>query len=225
VTLRIGGIDHSLHTSLIGSVSAVPIAAAIAATITAGIDVRHAIQAVASLTPSARRLEPVRLASGARALLDDTKGTPATALAAFDAVAELPGGRHVAVLGNIPRTTPEPVAPVYLALGRRAGEVFDRILFIHLADGPYEMYRQAAIEGGLAAEHISRTSSVKEAAEILRTELRAEDTLLLKGHFTDHLSRIAMHLQGIDVRCRLQSCTIRGPDWCDRCPLVFTDLA
>jgi UDP-N-acetylmuramyl pentapeptide synthase len=225
VILRTGGVDHSLHTSLIGRVSALPIAAAIAATSAAGIDIRHAIQAVEKLAPSMRRLEPVRLASGARALLDDQKGTPATALAAFDAVAELPGGRHVAVLGNIPRTTPEPVAPVYRQLGRRAGEVFDRILFIHLADGPYEMYRQAAIEGGLAAEHISRASSVKEAAEMLRTELRAEDTLLLKGHFTDHLSRIAMHLQGIDVRCRLQFCTIRGPNWCNRCPLVFTDLA
>jgi UDP-N-acetylmuramoyl-tripeptide--D-alanyl-D-alanine ligase len=225
VTLRVRGVDHALHTSLIGSVAALPIAAAVAATIAAGVDVRQAVRAVESLTPSMRRLEPVRLASGARALLDDTKGTPATALAAFDAVAELPHGRHVAVLGNIPKTTPEPVAPVYRQLGRRAGEVFDRIVFIHLADGPYEMYRQAAIEGGLAPERISRTSSVKEAAEMLRTELRAEDTLLLKGHFTDHLSRIAMQLQGIDVRCRLPSCAIRGPDWCSRCPLVSTDVA
>lgn len=225
VTLRTGGSDYSLHTALIGRVSAVPIAAAIAAAIAAGIDIRHAIRAVEKLAPTMRRLEPVRLASGARALLDDQKGTPATALAAFDAVAELPGGRHVAVLGNIPRTTPEPVEPIYRQLGRRAGEVFDRIVFIHLADGPYETYRQAAIEGGLAAEHIARATSVKEAAEILRMELRAEDTLLLKGHFTDHLSRIALHLQGVDVRCRLQSCTIRGPNWCNRCPLVFTNQA
>jgi UDP-N-acetylmuramyl pentapeptide synthase len=225
VTLRIRGVEHVLRTPLIGSVAALPIAAAVAAAAAAGIDARRAIRAVETLTPSMRRLEPVRLANGARALLDDTKGTPATALAAFDAVAELPRGRHVAVLGNIPKTTPEPVAPVYRELGRRAGKVFDRIVFIHLADGPYEMYRQAAIEGGLAPERISRTNSVREAAEILRTELRPEDTLLLKGHFTDHLSRVAMQLQGIEVGCRLPSCTIRGPDWCSRCPLVSADLA
>ena len=136
------------------------------------------------------------------ALLDDQKGTPATALAAFDAVAGFSRGRRIAVLGRIPLTTPEPLAPVYARLGQRAGEVFDRILFIHLEDGPFEMYRQAAIDGGLAAERISRTRSVTDAIEILRAELRPEDTVLLKGHFTDKLSRIVMQLQGSDVRCR-----------------------
>jgi UDP-N-acetylmuramoyl-tripeptide--D-alanyl-D-alanine ligase len=225
VVLRIGGVDRSLHTALIGSVAAMPIAAAVAATIAAGIDADHAVRAVATLTPSSRRLEPIRLANGARALLDDTKGTPETALAAFDTVAELPRGRRVAVLGKIPLTTPEPLAPVFRLLGRRAGEVFDRIVFLHLADGPYEMYRQAAIEGGLAPERISRASSVQEAAALLRAELGAEDTLLLKGHFTDKLSRIVMDLQGANVRCRLQSCTVHGSDWCSRCALVATDLA
>lgn len=224
VTLRVDGVERSAHTSLIGGVCAIPIAASIAAAKAAGIDVSHAIQAVQKLTPTKRRLEPVRLANGAMALLDDQKGTPATALAAFDAVADFSRGHRMAVLGRIPLTTPEPLAPVYARLGQRAGEVFDRILFIHLDDGPFEMYRQAAIDGGLAAEKISRAHSVTEAVGILRAELGPEDTLLLKGHFTDKLSRIAMQLQGIDVRCRLSSCTVRGPEWCSRCPLVFTDL-
>jgi UDP-N-acetylmuramyl pentapeptide synthase len=224
VTLRVDGVEHAVDTALIGEVAAIPIAASIAAARAAGIDVLHAIRAVEKLTPTTRRLEPVRLPNGAMALLDDQKGTPATALAAFDAVAGFSRGRRIAVLGRIPLTTPEPLAPVYARLGQRAGEVFDRILFIHLEDGPFEMYRQAAIDGGLAAERISRTRSVTDAIEILRAELRPEDTVLLKGHFTDKLSRIVMQLQGSDVRCRLRSCTVGGPDWCSSCSLVFTDL-
>lgn len=224
ITLRVDGVERAVHTALIGDVSAIPIAASIAAARAAGIDVANAFRAVEKLTPTTRRLEPVRLANGAMALLDDQKGTPATAFAAFDAVAGFSRGQRIAVLGRIPLTTPEPLAPVYARLGQRAGGVFDRIVFIHLDDGPFEMYRQAAIDGGLAAEHISRARSVTDAIEILRAELHPEDTLLLKGHFTDKLSRIAMQLQGIDVRCRLRSCTVGGPDWCNRCPLVLTDL-
>jgi len=223
--LRVAGAEHEVRTALIGSISGMPVAAAVAAAHAAGIDVQAAARAVARLPPTLRRLEPVRLPSGAVALLDDTKGTPATAVAAFDAAADIACRRRLAVLGRIPKTTPEPTRPVYEALGVRAGQVFDRIFFIHLDDEPYETYRRSAIDAGLDASRIARVRTVEEAARVLRDELRPGDVLLLKGHFTDHLSRVVMALQGLDVRCRLQSCKIRSSDWCNVCSFVLDDLA
>lgn len=221
--LRVAGTEHSLHTSLIGSVSAMPVAAALAAALAAGIDVEQAIRALKGFAASPRRLEPSRLSNGATALLDDLKGTPPTAFAAFETAAELVCGRRVAVLGRIPKTTPEPTEPIYQALGRRAAQVFDRIVLIHLDDGPYELYREGAIDGGIAPEQITRAHTVREAADALAQELKAEDLLLLKGHSTDHLSRIVMHLEGVSVGCRVRFCRLRRS--CYACPLVLSDLS
>jgi UDP-N-acetylmuramoyl-tripeptide--D-alanyl-D-alanine ligase len=192
--LRVAGTEHSLQTSLIGSVSAMSITAALAAAYAAGINMSQAVRALQDLTPTPRRLEPISLSSGATAILDDWKGTPPTAFAAFDTVAELPCERRMAVLGKIPLTTPEPTKPIYLELGRRAAQVFDRVVFIHLSDEAYESYARGAIDGGMAAKHTTRAQNVTEAAHALKQELKAKDILLLKGHSTDHLARIALLL-------------------------------
>jgi UDP-N-acetylmuramoyl-tripeptide--D-alanyl-D-alanine ligase len=220
VVLRISGAEHAVNTRLIGAVSALPITAAFAAAYATGISIEHAISRLEALAPTLRRLEPAVLPRGALALLDDNKGTPATAIAAFETVRELPARRRFAVLGKIPKTTPEPKGPVYDALGRFAGGVFDRIIFVHLDDAAYETYRRAAIEAGTDAAAISRARDVVEAARELDNEVREGDVVLLKGHSTDHLSRIVLRLRGMDVRCRTATCAIKGPDWCDVCPLL-----
>lgn len=227
LTVRIAGSDHVIESRLFGLVSAGPMLAALAAAYAAGLDVRAAASALGTLTPTSRRLQIVRLPNGTAAILDDYKCTPPTAFAAFEAMDGLPRdrGRRFGVLGNIPLSTAEPKAPIYRALGESAGKVLDRALLIHLADEHFEHYRDGLIASGVDPANITRIDSVHEATAILRSELRSDDVLLLKGHFIDKLSRIVLMLQGVDVRCGMTLCKIRGSHWCDRCPGVFNGPA
>ncbi|MCC6682752.1 MAG: hypothetical protein IT445_17765 [Phycisphaeraceae bacterium] len=221
--LRVAGREHDLHTQLVSSISVSPLLAAVAATHAAGIDAADACRAIESLTPTPRRLESATAPCGATVLVDEYKGTPATAHAAFDAAGELANPRKLALLGNIPQSTPEPKEPILRALGQHAGQVFDRVLLIHLSDEHYQWYSQGLMTGGLDASCITRVSDVFEAAEVLRSQLKADDLLLLKGHFFDHLTRVVLMLQDKPVRCGLKFCLIRGSDWCDKCPHVLRD--
>lgn len=217
----VAGKTYTLASPLLGNVAAVPVSAAVATAHAIGLEMEKAAAAIAGMRPTLRRLEPVRLPSGAHVVLDDYKGTPPTAHAAFDTVAAMPCARRIAVLGNIPKTTPQPTAPIYRQLGEHAGRVFDRVFLLHLADQPYSLYREALIAGGLDAARIARMHDVHETAAALRNEIRQGDILLLKGHFIDQMSRIALLLQDVPVECRLTECLVRGSRWCDSCPMVF----
>jgi UDP-N-acetylmuramoyl-tripeptide--D-alanyl-D-alanine ligase len=220
VHLSVSGNLHSLVSPLFGAITALPVCAAVATAHAIGRDIEPALRALETLSPTLRRLQRTNLPNGSTLILDDYKGTPATAHAAFDAVAEIPFGRLIAVLGNIPKTTPEPKGPVYERLGKHAGRVFSRVYLIHLADDAYDAYRRALMEGGMDSRHITRVRNVQDAAAALQSDARADDTILVKGHFTDHLSRIPLLLQGMTVRCGLTSCLVRGSHWCDQCPMV-----
>lgn len=219
--VRIGGRDYNVRTQLVGAVMVTPILAALAAAHAAGLSIDDAIVSLQQLGPSQRRLEPVALPNGVSVLLDDCKGTPATAHAAIDAVAGLPPGRRIAVLGIIPLGTPEPKSRVYEELGRHAGGVFDHVLLIHHDDDAFEAYRRGLLEGGLPEDRIQRIGDVHEATDVLRKRLEPGDTLLLKGHFADHLTRIAMMLRDEPCKCRLTQCWIRDSRWCSACPSVL----
>jgi len=225
VILRIAGREHRVQTRLFGTVSALPISAAVAAAHVVGIDLQHTFDALTRLPPTPRRLEVVRLGAGASIVVDDEKSTPPTIHAAFDAMADLECRRRFLVLGNIPKSTAEPKLPIYHAIARHAGQVFDRILLIHLEDDVYDVYRSNLAQAGLDAARITRVEDVHDAHEILRNELEAGDVVLLKGNFFDKLTRIGLLLQDSDVRCRLRFCMVRGITWCSSCKYVSREVA
>src|SRR5690606_2846166 len=129
----------------------ISISAAVAAADVVGIDLQHTFDALTRLPPTPRRLEVVRLGAGASIVVDDEKSTPPTIHAAFDAMADLECRRRFLVLGNIPKSTAEPKLPIYHAIARHAGQVFDRILLIHLEDDVYDVYRSNLAQAGLDA--------------------------------------------------------------------------
>ena len=58
---------------------------------------------------------------------------------------------------------------------------------------------------------------VCRATDLLRSELRDGDVVLIKGRGTEHLERIALGLVGRAVRCTLPLC--KAPEIrCGRCP-------
>ena len=72
-----------------------------------------------------------------------------------------------------------------------------------------------AIEAGISAGKVFDFLLPEQAAEFLRTELRAGDLVLLRGLSGDHLTRIVFAQLG-SVECWKMKCRKRGI--CDTCP-------
>ena len=97
----------------------------------------------------------------------------------------------------------------YRRLGRRAGEVADRIVCIA---SHARRYKSGFWAGGLQRDDVQDAEqSVIRAIELLRDELRPGDVVLLKGQGTQRLERIALGLQGRAVRCDIRHCPVTMP--------------
>ena len=117
----------------------------------------------------------VRDIAGGVTLLDDTyNASPAATLAALDLLSEMPG-RKLALLGDMLELG-DLAEPSHDGVGRRAAGVVD-VLFT-VGDLASRISDAARGCGLAAAEHIQ---SKDAAAEVLVTELRPGDALLVKG--------------------------------------------
>ena len=61
--------------------------------------------------------------------------------------------------------------------------------------------------------------SVLKAAELLQTQLRPDDTVLIKGRDTQRLERVSLLLKGRKVRCDIGFCDTRIVA-CEECPML-----
>ncbi|MCC6682751.1 MAG: hypothetical protein IT445_17760 [Phycisphaeraceae bacterium] len=219
-TVQINGASHEVRLRLVGASYVYAALSAIAVAHSLGRDVRQAIDALGELSPTPGRMEVIELASGATILLDDTKGTPPTLRPALEVLEQAPAERRLAVLGHLPRTAPAPKEPAYREMGRLLGRVLDRAYLMHRIDSQYEAYRQGLIEGGMEEAQIVRVVSVHDAADQLRRVLGRGDVLLIKAHIHDRLSRIALLLQDVPVRCRAVVCPRLSMKPCSVCVML-----
>jgi UDP-N-acetylmuramyl pentapeptide synthase len=212
---RLIGADFDVQAR-IGMVGSPALSAALAAVAVGrvlGIDVPTLVARLRGTRPFPGRLQPVRLPSGAIVLRDDRKAALETVENALDFLAAVPARKRLAVLG--PVTEPEgPQHLLYRNLGARAAAVVDRVLLV--GQGHRDLAR-GAWRGGLAREAVTRHGGVHELAEVLAAELRDGDVVLLKGRTEQRLARVALLLEGVDVRCRLVNCYATGLA-CERCP-------
>ena len=142
--------------------------------------------ATARLAPM--RMEPVRLASGARALNDAYNANPASmerALETFCAVRN--GGRAILVLGDM------------LELGRHSAEAHRRVGAaaarsapdLLIAVGPESRaLAEGAVAAGLAAERVRHCADAAAARELLRAALTPDAWILVKGSRGMRLERV-----------------------------------
>jgi UDP-N-acetylmuramoyl-tripeptide--D-alanyl-D-alanine ligase len=150
-----------------------------------GADPEAAARALAAFTPPAGRGRQHRIAvaGGAITLIDDSyNANPASVRAALRVLESAPG-RKLAVLGDM------------LELGERAPELHAALAapiaegcadLVHTA-GPAMAHLHAALPPGRRGRH------VRDAAELvplLQAELRAGDTLLVKGSLGMRMGRI-----------------------------------
>lgn len=216
--LHAGEASRRVQTRLVGDHWVPSVLAGVAVGLRFGVALDDAAAAVEGLDPSPGRMDPVVLPNGATVVRDEYNGSIATFLPALDWLREARAGRRIAVLGDwsdVKQTTRRRLR----MLGARAAACADLLVLVG-SSGRHA--RNAALQHGMPEEGVRWCRDLREAEEFLRSELRADDLVLLKSRTSDHLSRIWLALIG-EVGCRREACPKRI--LCDHCPELRTGRA
>lgn len=136
------------------------------------------------------RLEAIRTETGALILDDTYNASPESTMAALNLLDEL-DGRKVAVLGDMLELGPYEQRG-HEMVGVRAAEVVDELITVGERG---RMIASAAYRAGLPAGAIAEFEGSQEAIEFLRTHIRAQDVVLIKGSHGMRMDRIAAALE------------------------------
>ncbi len=188
LVLHSGGQAVPLRVSLLGWPSAYIAAAAAAVGQIYGLDLAEAAAALSQMSPIAGRLRPLAGVQGLH-LLDDTySAIPASVQAALDTLRDLPAGRRVAVLGDLPALGPFSEEALRQA-GRHAAQVLDRL--VTYGDRAARIAESARTAGLL---DVRVTYTHEDAAQHARLGLAPGDAILVKGPAEDRLEQVVEHL-------------------------------
>ena len=199
------GEEVEVRTRLLGRPSVYPMLAALAVTRLEGLPLGPAVERLAMLEPGKLRLEPALLPCGAWVLRDEFKAAVETYEAALEVAGQIPARRKIMVLGLIEEPM-ESDTIVYRQIGRWAGVVAERIIFIG-GRKQSRLVRQGAVESGLAPEMVFKAGQlVHGALQFIPEDLGPGDLVLLKGRSSQRLDRIWYALSGRTVRCTIEQC-------------------
>ena len=212
---RVGGTSLPVTTKLVGRHMIFPALAAIAVAHIEGVPLNDAAAALAELTPTPGRMQTMALQGGAYALRDEFKGSEHTFRKAFEALAEIPASRRIAVIGEIAE---EHGNQAYRDVGAGAAEVLDRVVFVGTSK-KLRTFRAGATRAGLPAECIDHVHTWEEARDLVKGDLREGDVLFIKGRWQQALGRVGLALAGKDVQCHADPCPFKRM-LCDVCPFL-----
>jgi UDP-N-acetylmuramoyl-tripeptide--D-alanyl-D-alanine ligase len=214
-TLHAAGTTRRVRVRLIGRPMVLAALAAVAVALAEGLPLDRALRRLEQVPPISRRMEPIRLASGAVVLRDCSKGTQEPVEAALDVLADVPAGRRIVVLGLVGDAGADPELK-HRTVGRRLGGVADRLVL--LCQEYDDDCAAGAIEAGLPDDAITRLDKdMFGAVRVLKAELAEGDVVLVTGWGWLRLERIDLLLAGESVRCRRAYCRGRGIS-CLTCP-------
>lgn len=206
LTLRIGygGHEHTVRTSLHGRHLAVPVLCALGVGLAAGLPIERAIAGLASVPPVEGRMQVLNDEDGVAFIRDDFKSPEWSFPATLEFLHEARAARKIAVIGTISDSKIEDRRR-YAKAARQALEVAD--LVILAASATLSTSRAMAIADDA---RLKVFRNVQNAADFLKTELRAGDLVLLKGtNKQDHLLRIVLH-RTRQVKCWDMTCGREG---------------
>jgi UDP-N-acetylmuramoyl-tripeptide--D-alanyl-D-alanine ligase len=142
-------------------------------------------EALERLSPTLRLLV-VDGINETRIIDDSYNASPESVLAALNLLAELPGTRKIAVLGDM-RELGSASEPGHRRVGQHAAGIVD--LFITLGEAA-KVAAEEARASGLSADRIHAASSHEEIVELLKRELRPGDDVLVKGSLAMGMSAV-----------------------------------
>jgi len=165
-----------VHLPLLGAHSVHAALAAAAVATEEGLTLSETAEALQLLSP-ALRLLIVDGVNGSRVVDDSYNASPESVLAALNLLKELPGGRKIAVLGDMLELGSEEVAG-HARVGIRAASVVD-LLVVY---GPRsKVTAEEALTAGLRDDQVVTAESLGEIVDLLRDQLQAGDDVLVKG--------------------------------------------
>ncbi|MCC7352576.1 MAG: alanine racemase [Anaerolineae bacterium] len=182
--------ESPIHLRLLGPYAVYPALAALGVGLHSGVPLADACAALAGLAPLPGRLNPLSGLGGSLILDDTVSATPATALAALEALACFRGRRRLAVLGDM-----EDLGDYEAEGHRKVGEAAVGMVETLVTVG--ERARgsaRAARAAGLPASAIFETYSIDEAARYLAEHLGPGTVLLVKGGREARLERLVARL-------------------------------
>ena len=200
-----------IDSRLFGEHHAVSVLAAFAAAVSVGADAENAAAGIATCEPMLGRLSVHPTRCGVTIIRDDCKAPVWSLGAALKFMAEAEANRKIIVIGTLSDRT-ESSRRVYRDAATAALEAADQVVIV--GDSAPKRARRLQ-DTGLGRLHGFTT--VREAAEWLRSFAKAGDLVLLKGSLADHLARIPLSFDR-EVGCWRSRCG-RGV-FCDHCRLL-----
>ncbi len=194
--MEVFGEKHDFSLRVSGGHWAINAAAAVAAAIFCGVEASEAIAALSALDPLPGRGEPVQIevAGGQAVLLDDAyNANPVSMAAALDTLANWPGKRRLAVLGDM------------LELGDKARRYHEALAWdIQKSEidqiycvGPLMKFLYQSLPAKRQGGWFDNTD---EALSSLQNIIKADDVILLKGSNGSQIHHIATALKA-NAKC------------------------
>lgn len=216
-TLHLAGREYRVRSPLLGRHLTYPLLAVAAVAHAEGLDVAAALARASAVAPQPSRMEIVDLPDGTRIVDDSFKGAVESMVAAFDAVATMPGRRRLVVLGPVEEPT-GPQGELYRDLGRQLAAFADVVICV--GGKAMSGVRTGAAAAGMDPSRIHLAESRADHAMQLLDQLRLPgDLILVKGASALRLGRIVERLKGRTVSCRVRLCRVKVNS-CGTCPLL-----
>jgi aminoacyl-tRNA hydrolase len=183
-TVVYAGQSHAVHTQLCGSYWVPCVLAALAVGLAVGVPLAKAVQAVGTVRPLRRRMNPVVRQDGVTVISDDMK-TPVGSIApALQFMREARVKRKIIVIGSLSDYSGNSDR-TYVGVARQALEVADRVVFVGQRASKCLKAKRHPHGDALQAFH-----SVHVASDHLRDWWQPGDLVLLKGSARDHLGAV-----------------------------------
>jgi UDP-N-acetylmuramoyl-tripeptide--D-alanyl-D-alanine ligase len=169
--------DSNIALSLPGRHQVLNALAATAAALEAGANLDDVRAGLREVTPGKHRMHVVEARRGFKVLDDCYNASPASMLAAFDVLADMPAKRRMAVLGEMKELGPR--APEFhREVGKAAAE--KGVSFIVAVGDLAEFLREGAV-GIIGEQSALVASSLREAADLILGQAQQGDAVLVKG--------------------------------------------
>lgn len=167
--------EMTLRSGLLGRHAALPALAAVAVALAEGLPWEEIARGLEAAGP-AMRLKPYRLANDALLLDDSYNASPASAEAALDFLASLPG-RRLAVLGDMLELG-DYEEQGHREVGLRCAQVVDLLITVGQRA---RWIAQAAVEAGLPPAQVHPLVDCHQAVALLGQVMASGDVVLIKG--------------------------------------------
>jgi alanine racemase len=164
--------------------------AAVAVGLALEVPLEEALEALAALEPLRGRLNPLPGVGDSLILDDSFNASPASTFAALDTLSLFDSGRRIAVLGNLTDAGTLD-AETRRHIGQRVAQVVD--VLVAQGDGARHIVEQAR-NAGLAADQILVTYTAQDTLRGLVRQIRAGDTVLVKGAVESRMEQVVAGL-------------------------------